>query len=187
MIDLPRWAAAFIAAGLAACAQPNSTPRHQCVISMSSLPDGWVVDGARISMPVESLSLLGSYSNRVVALTVVSCEMPSGSTLSSHCDQVAEIRARMETTQREAIVRSGMRVENFPYFTSTSRPYFGLCHAGPLATLSTQTDGGCRIWVANQHTQRSLVLVAPAVAFDDFPAIVDRVSFLLEQGNSRCE
>ncbi len=145
--------------------------------------------GARVQASAVSLGLNGDQRAEPLAeATIVSCVVRSGSTLTSNCDQVAEAKARLEVTASEAQVRSRMRVENFPYFTSEDLPFFGICDVGGTSLDQLETSSStCRIWIGGDGADRSLAIQASAARFDEFPVIVERAMTLLSNEHSRCD
>lgn len=201
----------FVALSLAQCTpRPTevtaSAVSEACAEAVRSLPDPWRFGSTEPFYPwnphtldelphftarADALGLGNAYAGSerpYVLAAVASCEPDSSHEIPSLCEQVAEAKARMRATASEqrAVTRSGMRVENFPYFTSVEDEFFGICDGAPLVEISIDRAHTCRIWLADQAGQRGLYLYVPAAAFDAIPLIASDASFLMTERFQAC-
>jgi hypothetical protein len=93
---------------------------------------------------------------------------------------------RATANEPRASVRSGMRVEDFPYFTSIDDEFFGMCDGTALAQVNDDRSHTCRVWLADTGGQRGLYLFVPAAAFDEIPILVANASFLMREPFQVC-
>ncbi len=207
---LRRGAIVFVLVALTGCARVQSTDKQDyagCASLASIAPAPWRFGSDTPFYPdapaalrgvphftaeVADLHLRGEYSwlqrSRVLA-TIGDCNLQRDpETNPSRCTQVTDAVARARATASEprSQVEFGLRVEDFPYFTSPNEEFFGLCDAGALSSLERDPSGTCRVWLADNTRQRAVMLVVPAATLGELATIVEQARPLLSDRFGPC-
>lgn len=204
---------AILLVALAAhCARPASRYTRPsislpCVEAARDLPSPWQFGSAEPFFPwvpaafdnsphftarADALGLTGDYENlrhRYVLATLSRCvRNPDFPALRTNCEIVAEARDRMRESASDARAetRSGLRVENYPYYTSVEDNFFGMCDGVALEAVSADSTHTCRVWLADETGNFGVDILVPAATFDEIHEVVNKVRFLMQTRFAPC-
>jgi hypothetical protein len=149
-------------------------------------------DSPHFTARADALGLTGDYENLrrpYVLATLSRCvRNPDFPELRTNCETVAEARARMRESAADARAetRSGLRVENYPYYTSVEDNFFGMCDGVALGAISADSTHTCRVWLADETGNFGLDILVPAATFDEIDEVVNKARFLMQTRFAPC-